>query len=202
MTDASKFYYPCMPVTGSLASLKLIDNDPHWVAEIKRNGWRCLAIMDDEGKVSFWSRHRREIKGQGMADLREVMRSALEKGTVIDGELLKNGNGENWKLDRPTVDMKEPVGYYAFDVIRWEGKMMNNFPWNDRHSLVTAAFYMYRMDGLLELPEIPTKDKVKLFEESTEHEGIVVKRRESKYPVGLDRCLKNTSWIKVKHERG
>src|SRR3972149_7202175 len=90
-----KFYYPCKPNTLSPDSKLFteLDNDPEWIAELKKNGIRCL-VEKENGKVILWNRFHRIIKPypEIIIPLRE-----LPDGIMLDGELIAK-KGETPKL--------------------------------------------------------------------------------------------------------
>ena len=81
-----KYIYPNLP--NWIDPSKVIDYDkkPSWIAERKKNGWRCLAVRD-EGGLTLFTRRKTIIYDQ-----LPVTRNALQRlpyATMIDGELME-----------------------------------------------------------------------------------------------------------------
>ncbi|MFH1564054.1 MAG: hypothetical protein ABIF11_11670 [Nitrospirota bacterium] len=77
-----QYIYPCKPNRITIETLEIFEN-PSWVAEIKKNGWRAI-IEKDNGKVILWTRHHTLIKGP-LTDIRKACGN-LPDGTMLDKE--------------------------------------------------------------------------------------------------------------------
>jgi ATP-dependent DNA ligase len=195
------YWFPCKPNRLSPTSelFKRLDNDAGWVAEVKKNGWRCLAYKES-GALTLWTRHHTTIH---LPDLSRLLTDMLPDGCVIDGELLQNRT-------------KEIKGvYYIFDILAVDGASVVNLPFWQRRQLLEAAFKgwttYFRMtptgpngtnaSASIELARQHQTGKVKLYHESIqgeENEGIVLKHVNSAYNASPTRCLQNPFWLKVK----
>jgi len=97
------------------------DYKKDFIAEFKKNGWRCDTYMTEEG-LTLWTKRKTIIK-----DLLPITRSKLSLlpvGTVIDGEL----------IDKRTKDTKDY--YYAFDILYHQGESVMHLPWKERRELL------------------------------------------------------------------
>jgi len=49
-----QYIFPCKPhrVEKDSPLLHSLNDTPEWAAEVKRNGWRCLAMMDARATYS------------------------------------------------------------------------------------------------------------------------------------------------------
>jgi DNA ligase-1 len=97
---ATKLKYPCL-------------------VQRKYNGIRCIAVVEDTGEVTLWSRKRERIASvPHIASAIEAKR--LNPGTVLDGELYVHG----WSLQKIASFVRqkkkpkpghEQVGYHIYD---------------------------------------------------------------------------------------
>jgi len=183
-----KYWFPCKPNRLSAGSdlFTRLDNDTGWIAEVKKNGWRCLAYKEG-GALTLWTRHHTTINDP-LPELRGLLTDMLPDGCVLDGELLHNRT-------------KEIKGvYYVFDLLMLEGAPTTSLPlWNRRQLL--EAFIELVPTGSIELAAQYRIGKVKLYHDSIEgeaNEGIVLKQITSTYNASESRCLQNPHWLKVK----
>jgi ATP-dependent DNA ligase len=181
-----KYYFPCKPNRLSATSnlFTRLDNDAGWIAEVKKNGWRCLAYKEG-GALTLWTRHHTTINDP-LPELRGLLTEMLPDGCVIDGELLQNRT-------------KEIKGvYYVFDLLMLDGAPITGLPLWNRRQLLEATV---TPTGPIELATQHRIGKVKLYHDSIEgeaNEGIVLKHIDSTYNASESRCLQNPYWLKVK----
>jgi len=180
-----KYLYPCKPNPLSPESryFGLLDNDVRWIAEVKKNGWRCL-VEKSAGKVVLWTRHGTQIP-EPVPELRESLRG-LPDDTVLDGEF----------VHYRTRTVKGAL--YLFDILSLEGEPLVNLPLSERRKALESV-----LSGIhtVELARQVRVGKKMLYSESIEgdeNEGIVLKRLDSRYPASETRCLQNPFWLKVK----
>jgi ATP-dependent DNA ligase len=181
-----KYYFPCKPNRLSPGSnlFNQLDNDTGWIAEVKKNGWRCLAYKEG-GTLTLWTRHHTTINDL-LPELRGLLTKVLPDRCVLDGELLQNR----------TKGVKGV--YYVFDLLMLEGAPTTGLPlWNRRQLLETVV----TPTGPITLATQYQIGKVKLYHDSIEgeaNEGIVLKHINSTYNASESRCLQNPHWLKVK----
>ena len=181
-----KYYYPCLPNRLHVDSpyLRELDKSPKWVAEVKRNGWRCGAYR---GLVlTLWTRKKTTIDDP-LPTLREALFNMIPEQTIIDGEL----------LEKRTKTVKEL--FYAFDIIVYRNNPVFMYLWKERRLLLESVIKPIK--GLVELSIPVNIGKTKLYYDSigTEDcEGIVLKKVDSPYLVGARDCPQNPYWLKVK----
>jgi len=189
-----KYYFPCKPNRLSPGSdlFRRLDNDPNWIAEVKKNGWRCLT---EGGALTLWTRHHTTINDP-LPELRGLLTEILPNGCIIDGELLQNRT-------------KQIKGvYYVFDLLVVNGKLITGLPLWNRRQILEAIFEPAMLKiadrgGNVHPVEIAHQyqlGKVKLYYDSIageENEGIVLKQVNSTYNASESRCLQNPYWLKV-----
>jgi ATP-dependent DNA ligase len=121
-----KYWFPCKPNRLSPTSelFNRLDNDAGWIAEVKKNVWRCLAYKEG-GALTLWTRHHTTINDP-LPQLRGLLTEMLPDGCVIDGELLQNR----------TKAIKGV--YYVFDLLAVDGASVMNLALWRRRQLLAA----------------------------------------------------------------
>lgn len=180
------YYYPCKPnqIDKDSDMFKSLDKDSGWIAEVKKDGWRCMAYRDK--KVTLWTRHKTLIT----KDTDTINKRLLElpENTIIDGEFINNR----------TKNVKGI--YYVFDILMHKGTLLVNVPFSKRRKILETVM---PFDSAVQLAQQIQVGKIKLFRDclrSEENEGIVIKKLSSKYLVSLTSCQQNPMWIKVKEK--
>ncbi|RPJ11835.1 MAG: hypothetical protein EHM36_00725 [Deltaproteobacteria bacterium] len=176
------YIYPNVPNWLDPSEVSQFDRKPEWIAERKKNGWRCLAVRNSTA-LELWTRRHSLIPDE-LPKTRAAL-SMLKPDTIIDGEL----------LDKRTKDTKDH--YYAFDIIYNEGKLLASMPWILRRKILEEV--------LQDIPDIEisipvTLGKSHLYQVAIEEgdEGIVLKNTDSKYLIDYQSCPSNPYWIKAK----
>lgn len=185
-----KYLYPCLPkpLSPNNRYFDELDHDIFWIAEIKRNGWRCL-IEKDNGQIILWTRHHTLVT-MPLESLRESLLN-LPDGTMLDGELI------NYKRIKGSAD-----SLYLFDILYLKNQKIYNLPFRKRRGILELAFKDYlSMSKDIELAQQVQVGKKALYYKSIEgdlNEGIVLKNLSADYPVSEQKCLDNVTWIKIK----
>lgn len=181
-----RYYFPSMPNRIDIESRQFTqtENDPQWIAEVKKNGWRCLAYRTN--KLILWTRRHTTIP-DALPLLRAELFSMIPENTVIDGEL----------LEKRTKEVKEL--FYAFDILVYRNVPLFKHTWRERRLILESVIQPIR--GMVELSDPQTHDKRALYFDNITNpdvEGLVIKKAESPYLYGLTDCPKNPFWMKVK----
>lgn len=181
-----RYYYPCMPQRLSVTSpyFDELDNDKGWIAEVKKNGWRCLVYKDSE--VRLYTRDKTLVK-EPLNEIKEYFNMILPENTIIDGELIHYRTKEDKRR------------FYVFDIIMLAGKLVNNLKLFERRKFLEEV--IKNLPNFIELSEWVRIGKRNLYNKSIEgdlNEGIVLKKLDSVYPLSDRKCLNNPFWIKVK----
>ena len=197
----AKSYKPLKFMTPELATLAdAVPEGPNWVHEIKFDGYRTLAMID-QGEVHLMTRSGLDWtpKYQAIAD--EL--KALGVGqAMIDGEIValnEQGASSFQKLKNELgADRSENLQYYVFDLLVLDGENLTRLPLLDRKA---------RLKRLLDGRDLHNRV---IFSEhfaenaeflprvcSLEMEGIISKRVDSIYT-----GKRTEAWLKVKcHKR-
>jgi len=165
-------------------------NHPDWLFEIKWDGFRSLAYIEN-GRCKLVSRNGNEFKSFPALNSALPLECRAERA-VLDGEIVsldKKGNSQFRNL----MSRRGEPRFYAFDLLSCNGEDLRYFPLADRK---------HRLRGV-----VPREAERLLYcdhiEERGEHlfrlackrdlEGIVAKRKFDPY------LLDNAKWYKIRN---
>ena len=137
-----------MPANISVALAQLSDDvfaNPDWLFEIKWDGERALAFIQD-GEVEFRSRSGRNITPE-YPELKSVVKQLNARKAIVDGEIValdSEGRSDftriqpRFGVSNPPVSLqrKNPVTYYIFDLLYCDGFDLRNSPLEERKELL------------------------------------------------------------------
>jgi bifunctional non-homologous end joining protein LigD len=193
-----------MPASVSPMLATLIDkpfSDPGWLFEIKWDGARTLAWVED-GEVWLRSRAGNEVTHQ-YPDLASLPRHLNVKQAILDGEIVvldETGRSEfermqqRMNVQRPSPDLlvRYPVTYFLFDLLYCDGFDLREVP-----VLARKNFLRRILDPVREFrfSDHQLEKGRELFELARQQdlEGIVGKRVDSFYS-----STRSPSWVKLK----
>lgn len=175
---------------------------PDWIYELKMDGFRCLAYID-EACVDF--RNKRNLRmASRFPELSDLYRNVSGK-CILDGEIvvLKNGIPDFFALQKRTLLTDQfkikleasrfPASFVAFDCIYENGRELQWKPLMQRKRILKEV--------VMENDRIAVSRYVEgcgiaLYQatEQRELEGIVAKRKDSVYLMGK----RSRDWIKCK----
>jgi bifunctional non-homologous end joining protein LigD len=178
---------------------KLVEEPPttgDWLYELKFDGIRLIAIKNGE-KVSILSRNQNEQSGR-FPDIVEAIETLSVRECVIDGEVValdEEGRSSFQLLQGLEMEGREnPVYFYAFDLLQFDGKSLLNLPLEARKSVLERvcgdAGDPIRYSGPIGADARPLLKEVK----RRGLEGIIGKLRNSVYEPGR----RSGAWIKLK----
>jgi bifunctional non-homologous end joining protein LigD len=184
---------------------KLVEKPPatgDWIYELKFDGIRLIAVKSDK-KVSLLSRNQNDLSAR-FPEIVDAIQNLPARECVIDGEVValdEEGRSSFQLLQaREMEGRKSPVYFYAFDLLRLDGKSLVGLPLEARKSVleklsasVAAADdrgSSIRYSGAI------GGDAKRLLEEVKRHglEGIIGKQPNSVYEPGR----RSGAWIKLK----
>ncbi len=200
---APRTYAPMLATPGTLG---LMSGDG-WSYEMKWDGVRVLARTTG-GSVRLISRTGRDVTATypELAELGTLAREDL----VVDGEVVavgRAGRPDFGLLQRrmnltgtgDVARLREevPVTLMVFDLLEAGGRDVTGATYDDRRSLLARFLPPGRR---VQVPPVHPGSAAAAMKVSAELglEGIVAKRRSSRYRPGL----RSTDWLKVKHQRG
>jgi len=176
-------------------------SDPGWLFEIKWDGARTLAWVDD-GEVRLRSRAGNEVTHQ-YPELASLPQHLNVKQAILDGEIVvldETGRSEfehmqqRMNVQRPSPDLlvRYPVTYFLFDLLYCDGFDLlevpllarKNFLWRILDPGREFRFSDHQLEKGKELFELARQQDL---------EGIVGKRVDSFYS-----STRSPSWVKLK----
>ncbi len=171
---------------------KKIFNDPNWIYELKWDGYRVIAHLDDKG-VALQSRNGLSLNLKFpdlVKDLQQIKHEAILDGEVV--VLNENGVSLFGELQN-YPNCEGELRFYVFDMIYLNGHSMIDLPLTDRKSLIpevlenlTITKYCDHLEGMGSA----------LFEKAviSGMEGVIAKKKDSNYVVGS----RTQNWLKIK----
>jgi DNA ligase D-like protein (predicted ligase) len=179
-----------------LAVPKLPDG-PQWVYEIKLDGYRAIAIKSD-GKLNLLSRRRNSFNSQYPLILEAL--ADLPDDTVIDGEVvaLDEAGRPDFNLLQHFRAEASRIHYFVFDLLVYNNRDLTRLPLIERHEIMKSvlAFTSARV-RIADHFEVPAADMLNAIR-AQELEGVVAKRKDSRYEVGK----RSGSWAKCRLNNG
>ena len=169
------------------------DSDDY-ITELKLDGIRLIYSVDDAGRVRLYTRHNNEITSK----FPELHNLDIPPGTVLDGELIVSDNTSKPDFEAVMSRFmsskdKSPITFVAFDVIQNKGKRITNLPLLERKEVL--ADIVPEDNSLIAKTQFIEGHGEAYFDavKSQALEGIVLKRKDSRYEVGK----RSNSWLKV-----
>jgi bifunctional non-homologous end joining protein LigD len=160
---------------------------PDWLYELKHDGFRALAYLD-QGRCRLVSRRGNEMKR--FEDLRASMEKELKvRNAVLDGEIVAvDESGMPMFYD--LMKRKRQAVYFIFDLLWLNGKDLRDLPLLDRKKILRSV--IPRRSSWIGYVSYVDRYAAKLFDliKRQDLEGLVVKRKDGKY-------RPETRWYKV-----
>jgi bifunctional non-homologous end joining protein LigD len=167
-------------------------NDPEWIYELKLDGFRALAYIDD-GSCRLVSRKGNAFKSwPGLCSAIAGLRC---DEAVLDGEIVSlDDDGKPHFYSLP-FRRREPV-FYAFDLLWLNGRDFRQHPLIERKSALRKLLKAAPPD-LRYVEHFKGADGVAFFHAccSQDLEGVIAKRRDSTY-LNADH---QSAWLKIKN---
>ncbi len=177
----------------------LVDDLPQgedWIYELKFDGVRALAIKTGKG-IDLISRNEKDFTSK-FPEIVEALKNLRCKEAVLDGEIMaldKEGRSSFQLLQaRELGGERPPIFYYVFDVIQLDGKDLAGVPLLQRKAMLKAL--------VADLPDRvrfsasiqAESDRVLKEMKARGLEGVIAKRKNSKYEIGR----RSGAWVKFK----
>lgn len=186
-----------------------------WIYEPKYDGIRIIALARPEG-VALISRNGHD-KARGFPEIASALRDFAKKtggNLVLDGEIValdangdpgrfQNLQGRMHVLDEPTVMQlasEVPTAYVVFDMLVDDDDLLVDEAWDNRRMHLERAMKKAPASTkrAVRLSDYAERSPTEMLDEAHERrwEGVMAKRRESKYEPGR----RSRSWLKLKLE--
>jgi ATP-dependent DNA ligase len=179
-------------------------SDPDWIYELKLDGIRCIAYLDNLKKETEIRNKRNLRLLPKVPELSGIYQNVKER-CILDGELiiLKNGVPDFFEIQRRALTSNPfkiqlssenyPASFVAYDILYLEDKELIYLPLLERKMILSKT--------VMESPKIaisryiPEKG-IELFEvaKAQKLEGVIAKKNNSRYY--FDKRTKD--WIKFK----
>lgn len=179
-------------------------DSPDYIYELKLDGERCIAYLDEQGTEL---RNKRNIKMMPKIPELSEIHQCVNKRCILDGELfiLKDGKPDFSEIQRRSLmsnpfkielaSSKYPASFNAFDILYADSGSVTDLPLIERKKLLTEV--VREENDRFSISRFIETQGIAFFEltKKQELEGIVAKRKESKYY--FDKRTKD--WIKIKY---
>jgi bifunctional non-homologous end joining protein LigD len=174
---------------------KLVSKLPEgkdWEYEAKFDGYRALVVKN--AKVNILSRRNNSLTNEFPAIAAAC--ADLKENTVIDGEIIaldKDGKPAFNILQNRRMH-KDAVQFYAFDLLVYQGRSLLNMPLEKRRELLNSILAEMQPPVYFSQTLDAPARAVITAAKSAGLEGIVAKRRDSRYEAGK----RSGAWSKFK----
>jgi len=168
-------------------------HDPGWVYEIKWDGYRSLAFLEN-GTVELVSRN--DIVYGQFSPINDLL-AGWGLDLVLDGEIVvindigapDFGALQNWRGNKELN-----LVFYVFDILWFKGRLLTDLTLRDRRKILEAVLPIE--DGTVRISHIFDADGVAFYESAKRMklEGIIAKRADSLYTGDA----RSREWLKVK----
>lgn len=188
-------------------SIEKAFDDPAWLFEIKWDGYRAIAFIED-GRVRLVSRNQNELTGR-YPELKGLPKFVKANTAILDGEvvaldaegrasfsLMQQRTGFRPGGHRAAAKADVPVLYYAFDLLYLDGYDWRRMPLEERKNKLKSI--LMAGDSLRYSDHYPQQGNA-LFNVAQQNklEGILAKKRNSCYE---ERRSREWLKIKIRHE--
>jgi bifunctional non-homologous end joining protein LigD len=175
----------------------LPDDPARWAYQLKLDGYRAVAFKTG-GRLHLRSRNDNDFSVRYPSVLKGL--ATLPDETVIDGEIV--GFDEH---GRPSFNAlqnyipKTPVVYYVFDVMVLAGRDVGSEPLEARRTLLERHVLPKLAEPVRYTGQLDASLQDLVLSVKTQGlEGLVAKRRNSRYEPGL----RSGAWMKMRINRG
>jgi bifunctional non-homologous end joining protein LigD len=153
-----------------------------WLYEAKFDGYRALAVKNG-ASVKLLSRKGNDLTADYPA-IRQAVAAVKAKSALIDGEIVAFDESGRPSFQHLHHRSAKPaaIRYFAFDLLHRDGKDLLAKPLEERRAMLQKILRASDVEFSAELPG----DAADVVQAVTEVglEGVVAKRRDSKYEAG------------------
>jgi DNA ligase D-like protein (predicted ligase) len=167
-----------------------------WLYEVKLDGYRAL-IVKNRTRVEVLSRNEKDLTKTypGVTAAAERLKADT---AVVDGEIVAvdaGGRPSFQALQHRAAHPSHTVVFYAFDLLHLDGRDLTALPLEERRERLPAVI---DKSGVLMSQELPgTAAQVTEAVRRLGLEGVIAKRRDSRYDAGQ----RSGAWVKLKLDR-
>jgi bifunctional non-homologous end joining protein LigD len=171
---------------------------PEWLYELKLDGYRALAIKM-EGKVHLRSRNDNDFNARYPRIVKAL--ANLPDETVIDGEIvaLDEDGRPSFNRLQNYGSARAPLHFFIFDVLILKGKDVMGDPLMKRRELIEEHILPTLAEPIRYSPILDATLRALVQSVKAQGlEGLVAKRRDSKYEPGQ----RSGAWQKMRVNQG
>ncbi|HEX8376471.1 MAG TPA: DNA ligase D [Pedobacter sp.] len=171
-------------------------DDPDWLYEVKWDGYRAIAVIDQKGAELI---SRNNIPFTKYYPINKLLKD-WKINAVIDGEILVlNDKGisdfgalQNWRSEADGN-----LVYYVFDILWYEGRNLMGLPLIQRLAILKEI--LPTDDDRIRQSKVFAANGIEFFQaaEKIGLEGIIAKKADSAYTSDL----RSKEWLKIKVQR-
>src|SRR5687768_6607529 len=167
-----------------------------WLYEVKLDGYRALLIKDAE-RVRIISRNEKDLTAN-YPSIAAAGARLHATSAVLDGEVValdREGRPSFQALQHRAAHPSHAIVFYAFDVLHLDGQDVTREPLDTRRALLPS---LVEGTGVLQSAELNgTAAAVIAAVGQLGLEGVIAKRRDSRYDAGQ----RSGAWLKLKLDR-
>ena len=169
---------------------------PEWLIELKLDGYRAMAIKSG-GKVQLRSRNDNNFNSRYPGLVKAL--ASMPDETVIDGEVVALDEETSFNTLQNFGSAGVPLHFFIFDLLILHGREVTAEPLVKRRELIEKHVLPKLADPIRYSPilEASLPDLI-LSVKAQGLEGLVAKRRNSKYEPGL----RSGAWQKMRVNQG
>ena len=179
-------------------------DSPDYLYELKLDGLRCIAYLDTKGTDL---RNKRNIKLLPKVPELAQIHKQVQRRCILDGELaiIHEGKPDFYLIQRRSImtdslkiktdSQLHPACFTAFDILYYEDRPVTDLPLTERKKLLQKV--AARESDRFAVSRYIEEQGIAFYQltEQQELEGIVAKRKDSKYY--FDKRTRD--WIKCKY---
>ena len=182
------------PMTATL--VQTLPEGPEWMYEVKLDGYRAL-ILKSGNDVQIRSRNDKNLSG-AYPGVDTAAKRINGDSVVLDGEIVAidaEGHPSFQALQHRAAHPRHSIVYYAFDVLHLNGVDSTRLPLEQRRAELERVV---KGSGLRISQELPgTAQQVITAVQRLGLEGVIAKRRDSRYDAGQ----RSGAWVKLKLDK-
>ena len=182
------------PMTATVVTT--LPEGERWLYELKLDGYRALIIKNDD-RVKIISRNEKDHTA-AYPTVVAAARRLNARSAVVDGEIVavdESGRPSFQALQHRAAHRGHAIVFYAFDLLHVDGEDLRRLPLGQRRTRLPEVL---EKSGVLLSAELPgTANQVIDAVQRLGLEGVIAKRRDSRYDAGQ----RSGAWVKLKLDK-